>query len=75
MGILDALLAGTLHVGSSGEEVKKLQTALNQKLGKQLNVDGYFGPATAAAVIEFQKANGLTPDSVVGKKTKAKLGI
>ena len=54
---------------------KRLQTALNLKLGKLLNVDGHFGPATATAFIEFQKANGLTPNSLVQPKTIAKLGI
>ena len=74
MGFLDALIGpDSLRLGSSGPDVTKLQNLLNQK-GLPVKVDGNFGPATAAAVITFQTANGLTPDSVVGAKTKAKLG-
>ncbi|WP_084613204.1 peptidoglycan-binding domain-containing protein [Planktothrix rubescens] len=40
-----------------------------------LTVDGNFGPGVAAAVIAFQIKNGLTPDSVVGPKTKKALGL
>lgn len=58
----------TLKVGSSGEEVKKLQQALG------ITADGNFGPQTKAAVIAYQKANGLTPDGIVGSQTLASLG-
>jgi hypothetical protein len=53
----------TLRRGASGESVRQLQA----KLG--VDVDGNFGPATEAAVRNFQTANGLTPDGVVGAKT------
>ena len=33
--------------------------------------DGRFGPATARAVRDWQKAHGLTPDSMVGRTTWA----
>lgn len=56
-----------LKVGSSGEDVKKLQ----QKLG--LNGDGSFGPKTEEAVKSFQLKNGLTPDGIVGEGTWNKL--
>lgn len=49
-----------LKVGSTGEDVKKIQS----KLG--LTADGSFGPATEAAVKKWQAANGLTADGVVG---------
>lgn len=38
-----------LHESSQGEEVKNLQRYLNNK-GEALEVDGIFGPLTAAAV-------------------------
>jgi len=38
-----------LQYGSKGEEVKKLQEALNGK-GAKLKVDGDFGPATSSAL-------------------------
>ena len=48
-----------------------LQKALNA-LGYDAGTpDGTFGPATEAAVIAFQKANGLTPDGAVGSPQTA----
>lgn len=65
----------TLRRGSSGDEVKKLQSLLNDKSGAGLNVDGNFGAKTEAAVKEYQKNNGLTVDGIVGAKTWASLGV
>src|SRR5262249_12817678 len=42
--------------------------ALNQA-GYKLAVDGDFGPKTEAAVIDFQKQNGLRQDGIAGSKT------
>lgn len=56
-----------LKNGSTGEEVKKLQT----KLG--LNADGNFGPGTEASVKKWQQENGLTADGIVGDGTWSKL--
>lgn len=61
--------AGHLSRGDTGPQVIALQKALNA-LGYDVGTpDGTFGPATEAAVIAFQKANGLTPDGAVGSKT------
>lgn len=60
----------TMKYGSSGPEVKKLQTRL-----AVYPVDGSFGNATKSAVIVFQKANGLIPDGIVGTAMRAKLNI
>lgn len=57
----------TLKKGSRGAEVKELQGLLH------IYQDGIFGPLTEEAVKEFQKANGLTPDGIVGDKAWAKL--
>lgn len=62
-------------MGSTGQEVKQIQTVLRQKGYYFGNIDGIFGTATRTAVRNFQKANGLTVDGIVGKKTLAKLGI
>lgn len=56
-----------LKKGSSGEEVKKLQS----KLG--LTADGIFGSGTETAVKDFQTKNGLTADGIVGPGTWGKL--
>ena len=62
-------------MGSTGSEVKQIQTVLKQKGYYFGSIDGIFGTATRTAVRNFQKANGLTVDGIVGKKTLAKLGI
>lgn len=62
-------------MGSTGQEVKQIQTVLKQKGYYFGNIDGIFGTATRTAVRNFQKANALTVDGIVGKKTLAKLGI
>jgi hypothetical protein len=45
-----------------------LQKLLNRG-GAKLKVDGYFGPRTERAVIDFQRPRGLKPDGRVGVKT------
>ena len=56
-----------LKVGSTGEDVTKLQV----KLG--VDPIGKFGPKTEAAVKGWQSAHGLTPDGIVGDATWAKM--
>jgi len=56
-----------LKVGSSGEDVKKLQSFLG------LGADGSFGPGTERAVKAWQAANGLTADGLVGDGTWSKM--
>lgn len=58
-----------LKFGSRGAEVIALQKKLN------LMADGIFGKLTEEAVKEFQKSRGLTPDGIVGPKTKSALGM
>ena len=67
--------AAVLRQGSKGGEVKEVQRRL--KLWGYYNgsVDGVFGPNTKAAVISFQKKNGLTADGVVGMATYKALGM
>jgi peptidoglycan hydrolase-like protein with peptidoglycan-binding domain len=62
----------TLSYGSSGPDVVLLQSTLNAKMpGAQppLVPDGAFGPKTLQRVKEFQTANGLVADGVVGPMT------
>lgn len=57
-----------LSYGSSGSDVKKLQTLLNNN-GYKLDVDGQFGSKTQAAVRDYQSKNKLAVDGIVGTNT------
>lgn len=60
----------TLRKGSKGADVCYLQQLLNEHLyQREIEEDGVFGSATQDAVKEFQAANGLTADGVVGPLT------
>jgi putative chitinase len=58
-----------LRRGDEGPLVTKLQ----QRLG--VDAIGKFGPKTEAALVAWQKANGLQGDGIAGPFTLAKLGI
>ena len=58
---------------TNSEEVRSLQKRLKELGYYKGSADGDFGPATEAAVKEFQKANGLTADGKAGEKTLSKL--
>ena len=62
-----------LRTGSRGEDVKTLQGRLHDLGYYTDEIDGQFGAATKAAVIDFQRANGLDADGMVGSETKALL--
>ena len=71
-----------LTVGSKGDEVKMLQQMLNKSADTQVAASGAgspgmetstFGPATKAAVIKYQKKNGINATGYVGPKTRASL--
>lgn len=65
----------TLRTGSSGEDVKELQTLLikaGYSCGK-FGADGKFGNSTLEAVKAFQADRGLAVDGVVGTKTWTEL--
>ena len=58
----------TLRQGDSGAAVSELQQLLNAK-GINITVDGVFGNATRAAVVQFQQQNGHVVDGIVGTQT------
>jgi hypothetical protein len=62
-----------LQLGDTGAQVVLLQRALIHLGYLQPPADGSFGPATQSAVEQFQQANGLTADGVVGKQTLSAL--
>ena len=61
--------------GSSGDEVKQIQTKLKSWGYYSGNIDGVYGSKTYEAVKKFQSKNGLTVDGIAGSKTLAALGI
>ena len=58
-----------LELKSHGDDVVALQQALEARGFNPGVSDGVFGPGTEAAVIAFQKSEGLTPDGIVGPQT------
>lgn len=62
-----------LKEGSSGTEVTKLQQRLKDKGFDPGHIDGQFGPGTEAAVMAYQKSEGLLADGIAGPQTLAKL--
>jgi len=72
-----------LTVGSTGADVKALQQFLNSNAATMVAASGngssgmettYFGPATKAAVMKYQTANGISPVAgYFGPLTRAKV--
>ncbi len=63
----------TLRYDMRSDAVLKLQQDLS-KLGYYSGtISGHFGSKTEAAVMSFQKANGLSADGIAGSKTLAKI--
>jgi predicted chitinase len=60
-----------LRRGDQGDAVAALQRLLGMDVA---GAAGTFGPATEAAVKEFQRRKGLTADGIVGAGTAGKLG-
>ncbi|MFG6319107.1 MAG: peptidoglycan-binding protein [Clostridia bacterium] len=65
----------TSKYGSSGDEVKQIQTKLKSWGYYSGSIDGVYGTQTVNAVKKFQQKNGLTADGIAGEKTLAALGI
>jgi len=68
-------LAAVLEVGSSGEDVKKVQQKLIQWGYLSGTADGRYGEKTRSAVLAFQRKNGLAADGRVGPGTAAAMGV
>lgn len=62
-----------LSQGSKGEDVWALQARLTELGYYGDNIDGYFGAKTLQAVKDFQSANGIYADGIVGKVTTVAL--
>ena len=67
--------AVTYRQGSTGEQVRIIQSKLKNCGSYDGTVDGIFGSRTAEAVKYFQRKNGLTADGIVGPATLRALGM
>ena len=72
---LTARAAAVLEVGSSGAAVTKVQQKLIQWGYLSGTADGKYGEKTRAAVVAFQRKNGLTADGRVGPATAKAMGV
>ena len=67
MTLLSAGPATVLKLGSSGEDVRRVQRALNAASPRaQLAISGSYDAATQAAVMRWQAKNGIAENGVVG---------
>jgi peptidoglycan L-alanyl-D-glutamate endopeptidase CwlK len=64
-----------LRRGASGAAVRLLQRRLIERGFPCGTVDGRFGASTEAALLAFQRSEGLLPDAVAGPRTLAALGL
>jgi peptidoglycan hydrolase-like protein with peptidoglycan-binding domain len=74
-GTASCAINTALRRGSSGAQVRCLQsrlTALGYPVGP---LDGAFGNMTHNGVVRYQRAKGLLADGVVGRQTGTSLGI
>ena len=71
----DQALETFSRFGSSGNEVRQIQTKLKNWGYYSGSIDGIYGSRTVLAVKAFQRKNGLTVDGVAGSKTLAAMGI
>lgn len=58
-----------------GGKIAEIQEKLQLKGFGLMSQDGIYGPKTLAAVLDFQRANGLVPDGEVGGQTAKALGV
>ena len=67
---------GVIRLGSSGNDVRLWQQALNLVSDAKLAEDGSFGQATLRKTIDFQRWLGLrSVDGVVGPETRFVMGV
>lgn len=68
-----ALTLPELSFGDTGGAVETVQRLLNSYGYNCGKCDGVWGTNTDAAILLYQRANGLVPDKICGKKTWDKL--
>ena len=68
-------MSAMLKLNSSGPDVTALQQALQKAGFNPGAIDGSFGAGTEAAVLAFQRSQGIAADGVVGPNTATALGL
>ena len=71
---IPAIVYPVLRKGDKGDDVKLLQTKLNN-FGYKLVTDGNFGNNSDIALRDFQTKKGLKADGICGEKTWAALNL
>lgn len=66
--------SSTLQKGSQGDEVKEWQNFLISQGYNEIEADGIFGQWTEQFTRDWQKANGLDVDGIVGEQSWGKAG-
>ena len=56
--------------GTGSDRIRGIQTSLKNAGFYKGSIDGIKGKATRQAIVDFQQANGLKADGVVGPKTQ-----
>lgn len=69
------MISGPLKQGDNSDDVKTLQQALATHGFNPGAIDGMYGQGTVAAVMAFQKSEGLLPDGIAGPRTLSALGL
>ncbi|WP_244895340.1 NlpC/P60 family protein [Evansella clarkii] len=74
-----SLSEASLNIGDRGDDVRQLQSSLNEN-GKNIAVDGIFGPQTLGAVKAYQLANSISSPAgnfygTAGPATLGSLGL
>ncbi len=72
---IDSYSEQVIETGLTTSQIRTVQTKLKNWGYYSGEVDGIFGSKTRAAVISFQKKNGLVADGIVGTKTAQALGM
>ncbi len=75
LAVCPTVSAAVLRRGSTGSVVRTVQTRLKNWGYYFGAVDGIYGSQTVAAVMYFQRRNGLVADGIVGNRTAAAIGI
>ena len=73
--LLDKSIAVLSGYGSTGQEVRNIQSRLKEWGYYHGEVDGVYGYLTYSAVRDFQSKHGLTVDGIAGPETLAAIGL